>query len=340
LYNNINSSFFDLIQGDKEAQQTKGLGLLLAKSEIALKSFLEIDKIKSKIGKIDWSNLNQVIVNSELISKTKNKFRADIVIRFYSSNKPIKVLVVEAKSASKNISAKSAANQLYKYISENIFEELNEFKEVDVHGITLTKYSSYLEQENFVSITWSDIVNKLYCVNRKDDVLLADYFNFITNIGGAMKFYEKEVFSIPTVDWSNEAVNKYSVYECPNSGRYLIKHKPLYLAFRKSGGGEMKKLYKIEDVIILTFSEEFKAFMEDESYSELTREKVKNYVEFMQRKGVWGDHLPTDEKQVFILSERTIDLPHYPKPRVNNSFRAYYKLADLLDREMKIVKTE
>jgi hypothetical protein len=46
------------------------------------------------------------------------------------------------------------------------------------------------------------------------------------------------------------------------------------------------------------------------------------------------------KKQVFILSERTIDLPHSPKPRANNSFRAYYKLADLLDREMKIVETE
>jgi hypothetical protein len=153
-----------------------------------------------------------------------------------------------------------------------------------------------LEQNNFVSIAWSDVINKLYYLNRKDDVLLTDYFNFITNIRGGMKFYEREVFSIPTADWSNEAVNKYNVYECPNSGRYLIKHKPLYLAFRKSGGGEMDKLYKIEDIIILTFSEDLKAFMEDESYSELTREKVNNYVKFMQTKGVWGSHLPTDEK--------------------------------------------
>ena len=161
-----------------------------------------------------------------------------------------------------------------------------------------------------------------------------------TNLKGVMKFYEREVFSIPTVDWSNEALNKHFVYECPNSRKYLISQKPLYLTFRKSGGGEMEKLYKIEEIIILTFSEELKTFLEDESYSQPTRRKVENYVEFMKSKGLWDKGLPDDEKQVFILSERTISLPHNPKPKRNNSFRAYYRLADLLDADIKIVETE
>lgn len=341
LYNNINSSFFDLIKGDKEVQQTKGLGLLLAKSEIALHRFFEIENIKRKIGKIDWQRIDQVIVNTELISKTEKKYRADIVIRLFASNSPEKIIIVEAKNASSNISAKLAASQLNEYLSNNMFPEVNEFNERDVYGVTLTKYSSSLEQRNFVSITWSDIVSSFYKADRRKDILLFDYFNFITNIRGTMKFYEREVFSIPTGEWSNEAVNRYGVYECPNSGRYLIKQKPLYLAFRKKGGGEMEKLFKVEEVIILNFSEEFKAFMEDESYTQETRRKVDNYVKHMREKGIWGnDWLPTDEKQVFILSERTIDLPHNPKPRRNNSFRAYYRLADLLDREMKIVEIE
>jgi len=121
----------------------------------------------------------------------------------------------------------------------------------------------------------------------------------------------------------------------------FIKQKPLYLAFRKKGGGEMEKLFKVEEVIILNFSEEFRVFMEDESYPERTREKVGSYVKHMRDNNVWSDGwLPTDEKQVFILSERAIDLPHNPRPRRNNSFRAYYKLADLLDQEMKIVEVE
>jgi len=341
LYNNVNSSFFDLIRGDKEVQQTKGLGLLLAKSEIALKSFFEIEKIESRVGKIDWQRIDQVIVNSELTSKTKSKYRADIIIRLYALNLPVKLLIIEAKNASGNISAKSAEKQLHEYLSNDLFPEVNEFNEGDIYGITLTKYSSYLERSNFISITWSDLVDKFYQVKKREDTLFSDYFNFITNIRGTMKFYEREVFSIPTDEWSNEAVIKYSVYECPNSGKYLIKQKPLYLAFRKKGGGEMEKLFKIEEVIILNFSEEFKSFMEDESYPSKTREKVGNYVKHMKEKNMWkDDRLPTDEKQVFILSERTIDLPHKPKPRRNNSFRAYYKLADLLDQKMKIVEVE
>ena len=41
LYNNLGASYFDLIEGDKETQQTKGLALILAKSEIARKAFFD-----------------------------------------------------------------------------------------------------------------------------------------------------------------------------------------------------------------------------------------------------------------------------------------------------------
>ncbi len=40
LYNKPSCSFFDLIEGQNEPKQTKGLGLLLAKSHTALRHFL------------------------------------------------------------------------------------------------------------------------------------------------------------------------------------------------------------------------------------------------------------------------------------------------------------
>lgn len=336
------ASFFDLIEGDKETQQTKGLGLLLAKSNTALKSFLSLEKVKQKIGIIDWSKIDQVIVNAELTSKTTKRVRADIVIRFYAQNEAQKILIIEAKSAKKNISAKSAESQLNDYITNTYFDELKEFDEENIHGITLTKYSGYLKHRNFISISWSDIIHSFYYADKTQDALLNDYFYFLTNIRQTMNFYEREVFSIPTSKTSNEAVENYHIYECPNKGRYVIKQKPLYLTFRRSRGGEMDRLYKVDDIIHLNFKKEFKSFLEDENYSKEIRDRVANYVNLKLKNEArgWDGGLPNDEKQVFILSKKTIELQHNPKPQRNNSFRAYYKLSDLLDSNKKIVEVE
>lgn len=163
---------------------------------------------------------------------------------------------------------------------------------------------------------------------------LSDYFNFLTNIRGTMKFYEREVYSIPTVSWSFEAIERFNVYECPNEGMYVIKYKPLFLAFRKSNGGMMEKLHPVETIIILNFKESYQAFLQDEqSYPVDIRERVKNYVDFMIGHGHWTD-LPPDTKQVFLLASHKIDLPKRPRPRVNNSFRTYYTLSDVLENEI------
>ena len=52
----------------------------------------------------------------------------------------------------------------------------------------------------------------------------------------------------------------------------------------------------------------------------------------MLKEGIWNS-LPNDDKQVFILSKKTIELPHKPKPKRNNSYRAYYELADLINNK-------
>ncbi|QZE14956.1 hypothetical protein K4L44_03775 [Halosquirtibacter laminarini] len=173
-----------------------------------------------------------------------------------------------------------------------------------------------------------------YNVLPQQDTLLDDYFSFLTNINGTMKFYEKEVYSIPTADWSEQAINDLKVYECPNSGKYLMNHKPLYITFRKKGGGEMDKLFKIEDIIILNFHDDYETFLKDVNYSEDYRKRVKDYVDYMLKNKIWSA-LPKDEKQVFMLSNKAIELKNKPKPKNgNNSFRTYYELADLLNEDL------
>lgn len=333
LYSSMNSSYFDLISGDKETQQTKGLGLLLSKSQTALKAFLNINSIKSKIGKIDLESLSRIIVNCELTSNSLNKYRADIVLRFYKDRQPFKAILVEAKSINKGTSVYETNKQIENYIENEVFEELKVFGKNSL-GVTLTKLPSYTKHASLVSITWEDIIRAFYKVLPNQNTLLDDYFSFLTNINGTMKFYEKEVFSIPTAKWSEQAINKLKIYECPNSGKYLIKHKPLYITFRKSGGGEMDKLFKVEDIIILNFHDDYYTFMKDENYSENYRNRVKGYVDYLLEKKIWLE-LPKDEKQVFILSDNIIELRNKPKPKNgNNSFRTYYELADLLNKEL------
>ena len=145
-----------------------------------------------------------------------------------------------------------------------------------------------------------------------------------------MKFYESEVYSIPTAKWSNTAIQNFGIYECPNEGRYIIKKKPLYITFRKSGGGEMDRLYKVDDILVLNFHKDFEAFLESDQYQENDKKRVKEYKDYMLDEGIWSS-LPKDDKQVFILSKKTIELPYKPKPKRNNSYRAYYELADLIN---------
>lgn len=331
LYSSIHSSYFDLISGDKETQQTKGLGLLLAKSQTALQAFLNLEPIKFKVGNINLKMIDRLIVNCELISSTNTKYRADIVLRMYSNSKPFKMLLIEAKSINKGTSVYETNQQIKNYIDKQVFEEMKEFDE-ECYGVTLTKLPSYTKHKSLISVTWGDIVEALYYVKPNRNTLLDDYFNFLTNINGTMKFYEKEVYSIPTAQWSQKAIDDYKIYECPNKGAHLIKQKPLYLAFRKSGGGEMDKLFKVEDIIIMNFAKDYETLLKDENYSPEIRNRVRGYVEYMLE-NIWPA-MPDDEKQVFLLSDNTIELKNKPKPKRNNSFRSYYELADLLNKEI------
>lgn len=338
LYNQMHSSYFNLIKGDDETKQTKGLGIVLSKSEIALRAFLKMPKIKD--AKINLDKYDAVIVNCELVSKTDIKQRLDVLIRFFEKNVLKKTIIIEAKSSNKNISFLSAKSQLEGYL-DNRFQELDNVKENDLIKVVLTKYSGVSTDGDTISLAWDDIYTMLY-QNRNQDELINDYFNFLTKINGTMKFYEKEVYSIPSAEWSSNAIEKLKIYECPNSGRYLIKQKPLYITFRKSGGGEMSKLYKIDDIIIFNPRNDYKVFLNSDDYTDEIKQKIENYVNYMRENNFWTEEiLPDEEKQFFILSENdNIELKNNPKPEKNNSFRAYYKLSDLLTNNIVGSKEE
>lgn len=330
LYNRANSSYFDLIEGNTETKQTKGLGLLFSKSSLAFNAFLNLLKKRDNDVFIpEMKNIDKIIVDCELKS-LDNESRIDILIRLYTNKEPIIGYVIEAKSAKVSTSADVASFQLKRYIEDKKFPELMNFQD-KLCGVTLTKYAKYTHNQNFISITWMDIIEifKEILSSKKydgSDQLLNDYFKFITNINEGMKFYEKEVLSIPARDGSLKAISVCRVYECPNEGRYEIQQQPLFLAFRRSGGGEMTELYKIDDIIILDFKEDYDVFMSDSRYSEEMKNRINKYIEII---GV-----PQGEKQVFFLSKTTIPLSNKPKPQRNNSFRAYYELADLFNKEI------
>lgn len=337
LYNQHNSSIFDLIEGNDETKQTKGLGVVLSKSPTFLKAFLELCQKKSNIKFENIEYYDKIIINCELLSDRENK-RIDVLVRFYKNFRLDKVIILEAKTISKSVNFISAKSQLEEYVNNHfnyLFEDINKN---DILKIVLTKYENSDSSKNSISMSWDDIIKTLYYIKPKsiETQFCRDYFNFLTKINGTMNFYEKEVFSIPSSKWSQELIEKYSIYECLNQGKYVIKKKPLFITFRKSGGGEMERLFKIEDIIVLRPKSDLEFFLRSE-YSEFARKNIENYCNFMinNENGHWKNGLPDDERQFIILSkEESIKLENPPKPKRNNSFRAYYTLSQILNNKL------
>ncbi|MDQ5770813.1 hypothetical protein [Thiothrix subterranea] len=329
-YKYVNSSIFDLIDGDTEVKQTIALGYLLSQDENILRQFLSLKPIVSVMGKYKETDFSKIIIHTELTSK--NDKRIDISIQFYKNNKPIKALIIEAKNIKLNISPKNVVNQITKYLENEEFKELHGFEVL--YGCILSKNNFIFKSEKIVSISWSDIINILY----KSAGLAKDFLTFLTRINGSMNFYEKEVYSVPAGETSIYQYGYPHIYECPNSGKnYKSIKKPLYFAFRQKDGGIMEKLFGVEKIIILNPNQDFESFLDDPSYSDTTKERIKNYCD-----NIWGEEkYSDDEKQFFILSSSNqINLSHKPRPKANNSFRAYYKLSDLLDVNKIYVEAE
>ncbi len=323
------SSIFDLISGDKETKQTKGLAYIFSQYPEFVYAFLaypSVDQgIKEMLGfSLTKRNVSAIEVSAERY--TDNKTRADIILRIDHNNKPLLALVCEAKSAKVNVNKDALTSQIQRYVHDSNFPGLEPYRRI---GIVLTKYRQNIE--SVVCLSWDEVTQLLidFCRKLEKHELAVQYLNFLLEIDKNMKYYEKEVLSV-AASRSLPIVEKTNVYECPDTPEYNYK-KPLFITFRQSAGGVMNCLYKIEEIVV--FNPKLKSEVETFKNSMLSDSVKQRVLEYI-RHTPYPDDLDHN-KRFYILSEsENIQLPHKPHPRVNNAGKIYYRLVDMLTREI------
>lgn len=343
MYGELYSSCFDFFPNKLEPAQTKSLGYLLAKSEVANKIFLNVLQSKVRANfkngieseKLPVSKLQngRLVVDCELNKKAN--LRLDILLRYYDcNNKPILACLLEAKSIAKKRDATTVEDQLTQYL-QLYKDELSAFE--SVKGCILTSYSIMsLENKDIIYLTWEDIIGQLYVVREKDS-LIRDFCDFILNCNNMNRFYDKEVLSIAAGS-SIENVEKLRIYLCqPNR----FKSNPLFVTFRAAKGGEMKRLYRIkENVLSFDCQDKESLRILEEKYPGITA-KIKQWITVNNE-----DDRVHDERQLFIMDEGNLDieLPVPVKPERNNVDKSgwEYSLSDFFRKseqdEVVIIK--
>jgi hypothetical protein len=308
----VGNSLFDLI-GQSEPEQTKSFGYILARSEFAMRSFLEL--VYTKIPESERRQVNDLMkedycVDCELMLESddgSSKKRADIVIRFPKSQYAI---IVEAKSLTVKASSKAASFQ-----GQNYANKLN------ITHKTVVALTNNQESGNCV--LWSEIVDMFDEIihKNKNISLEKDFLNYLLKIKGLMNYYDIEVLSIPAKN-SMKGVAQVGIYECPSEEPYYKsrgEHKPLFIAFRGLHGS-VKKLYKVEKILNIPMAGadydalkiSVKGTNEEAIFDRI--EKYKNVVSYQIT--------DTKSRWVFILDEsRSIDLPNEIRYKRNNTFQ-------------------
>lgn len=311
LYGKLNCTVFDLISGDLEPKQTKALGYLLSKSQIAMSVFLSL--IKHSRFKYD-----RVIVDCEAQRKQlENNDRIDILLRFYLNNNPQIAFIVEAKSARANTSAQSAAHQAAKYTYG--FSQLFAFQG-NIHLISLTREVKEITQ--IVSLSWSELITALFPKASKDK-LINDFILFFLNIKGGMKYYDEEILSIPA-GRTYAAIMASGIYECPVD--YKSKKRSLYITFRKKKG-LMDRLYKLTDVVEFDINDVTAIDEVNKTWPGFAS-RVSIYKQTLLAQG----HVSVSGiKRVYILDlDHPLILPVSVRPVENNAPPVYYYLHEFL----------
>lgn len=308
------STIFDLIGGDLEPKQTMALGFLFSKSRSALNAFLKLIGVKVTFDKC--------IVDCEAQrNEDDNNDRIDILLRLYQDEHPVKAIIIEAKSVKAKTSEVAANNQVQKYVS---FPQLKGFSDKDT--VTLTQDVKTLV-EGSTSITWLELVNELSRVQGEEPII-KDFINYILNIkGNNMKHYEEEIVSIPAGN-SYEAVVSSGIYECPVEYKRNPQN-PLFITFREKGGGAMKTLYKLLDVLELDLDDEASIEKVDEASIEKVGKQL-NLKDRLDRYKSFGT--PTKGvKRVYVLDiDDAITLPIPVTPMENNTPIINYKISDFI----------
>jgi hypothetical protein len=319
LFDELNSSIFNLI-GHDEPAQTKALGYLLARSPLAMKSFLELlfsPKDVMILMTCRW------IVDCEH-RKVKNQTssqRADILIRFFNKHTPERAILLEAKGIGVPVNGNAAALQASNYL--NTFPALSVFinKTVVVTLTQLRSLSSSLATSNLKMLLWQELQEKFLSIslNKKqyslENELIKDFLFFLNKLSNAMKFYDKEVLVIPA-GRTYQTIQKYLFYECAagrmNCDARANSH-PLFVAFRFAG--KVSELYRIREIVRADLTDQSAVNYLTQNYQYLNG-GLQQYVS-----GLIADYnkltptkqqaaaAPWDDRWVFVLEKDAIVLP-------------------------------
>jgi hypothetical protein len=187
--------------------------------------------------------ISAIEVSAERFTEDHN--RADIVFKIDRGGKPLLAVILEAKSIKVSVHKASLLTQITHYLHGAQFPGIEAYPRI---AVVLTKYMQNIA--GVACITWDDVILLLKSHSRQkdDNSLISQYLHFLLDIDKTMKYYEKEVLSIPAGK-SIDRVEKYTVYECPDKLKYNYK-KPLFICFREGRGGVMDSLYKIEEIVV------------------------------------------------------------------------------------------
>ena len=289
----LGGTLFDLFPQSGEVPQTKALAYTLSAESEFLLDFL---KIIIPERKKEWRQATRIEVIAELLSNSDN--RADIVIKVWDENQPLRAVIIEAKGAGVTANVAKAEEQLSRYLEEEIFPGLSEFDK-SIEGVLLTKSKIFSKMR---SVTWSEIVELL---EGKLMPLLGELKNYLMEVNKGMKYYDVEVRSI-TAKNTIKLIEKHNVYTRSTEAKKIGR--PLFVTFRAQGGS-MEHLYKVEDEIILNSESDLDVLAASEyQYKKQLTDYIKEHRE--------GEPEILAVPHVFlILSKKRIPLEHKPKPR-------------------------
>lgn len=321
------STLFDLISGDGETKQTKGLAYLFSRDLDFMKAFLRHDSILEKIPEAlrkatKLKNATTLEISAEKFSSEGD--RADIIIKIDEDGRPALAFLIEAKGLGVLFDRDCLKDQIDRYLQPDAFPGLAGYI---IIPCVLTSVNYNLE--GVVNLTWVDVMDLLVDGRSFDKTsssdLAAQYLNFLFKIQNNMNYYQEEVLSV-SAGVTIGLIEAHGVYVTPNSGSRYNFRKSLYVAFRSGGGGAMNRLYKMLDVVVLNArnAKDLSRFR-DSNYPEERKSRILSYILAA------GELLGDGDHRYYVLSAgETIELVNKPRPPRNNTGPVYYSLADVL----------
>ncbi|WP_322925110.1 hypothetical protein [Paenibacillus campi] len=327
------SSFFNLIEGDHETKQTKGLAYTFSKYPNLVYLFIKSVLYRASQYKRSLHEIDYVQVDAEMLSAGILHIRRDITLSCYRGNIKQFVIVIEAKNSKKGlVDANQLTLQLSSYLDPNSFPAE---QGIPVIGVAITKYQViYPDHTGFISITWNEIITFLTTFIQSEQKqhanldIVREYTHFLTGVNNGMNFYEVEVLSV-AAGKTLPLTKDYFIHACPHHLKGFNYKKPIYITFRSAGGGEMEFLYKIKDIVVLDPCSANLDVALDGIEADFA-ERIKKYIQGRVAT-TFGFEKANEEYRFYNLDQRDrIHLKHLPKPKVNNSGARYYTIAQLV----------